>query len=239
MFSFTVLLIQKRWKTARDAYVRDRAKLRKMKSGDSAKHIKKTDTSFDADEAGQENLNNEVVDLSESDADVDVEGSVKESQLRQNFIRTKRKKIDPLNNKPIAFLEEATKSDQDDHKAFLTSLLPTLKTFNEAQTLQFRSEVLRIIMEIKNIEQHSVVTHQAQSVSTQNVSSQKQQFNVDNSNNWSSRPSTSYSYHSSDQASLHSSDSMAIFLPSPSCSDTNYRPTLLELSATRLDDQTH
>ncbi|CAH1957504.1 unnamed protein product [Acanthoscelides obtectus] len=45
----------------------------------------RTDTSFDADEAGQENQNNEVVDLSESDADVDVEGSVKESQLRQNF----------------------------------------------------------------------------------------------------------------------------------------------------------
>ncbi|CAH2015608.1 unnamed protein product, partial [Acanthoscelides obtectus] len=123
----TVLLIQKRWKTARDAYVRDRAKLRKINSGDSAKHIKKyiyfenltflektvdlnkTDTGFDADEAGQENQNNEVIDLSESDADVDVEGSVKESQLRQNFTRTKRKKIDTLDNTLIAFLDEATK----------------------------------------------------------------------------------------------------------------------------------
>lgn len=41
MFFLAVLLVQKRWKTARDAYVRDRAKLKKIKTGDAAKRIKK------------------------------------------------------------------------------------------------------------------------------------------------------------------------------------------------------
>ncbi|KAL1489787.1 hypothetical protein ABEB36_013721 [Hypothenemus hampei] len=114
---------------------------KKIKNGDAAKHIEKIKTNLDVDEANRAEQSNELAYLSESDADADIEISFnKETESKQNFTRNKRKKNDTLDNKLIAFLDETTKSDQDNHKAFLTSLLPTLKTFNEVQTLQFRSK---------------------------------------------------------------------------------------------------
>nr|CAI5830764.1 unnamed protein product [Callosobruchus analis] len=142
-----VLLVQKRWKTSRDAYVRDRAKLKKSKSGDAAKTIKKTESSLtcDQDTCTEDNIEESII-VSQSENDEEIDSTPKTSQT---FTRKKRKKKESVDDKLLQFLKDSEDSDRDDHKAFLMSLLPTLRSFDESQTLMFRSEVLRIIMDLK------------------------------------------------------------------------------------------
>lgn len=85
--------------------------------------------------------------MSESNDDEETEKFVERES--HNFIRQKRrrKEID----EPVEFLEDGGTRDRDDHEAFMVSLLPTLRTFSESQTLVFRAEVLRVVMELKNI----------------------------------------------------------------------------------------
>nr|CAH7753036.1 unnamed protein product [Callosobruchus chinensis] len=160
-----VLLVQKRWKTSRDAYVRDRAKLKKSKSGDAAKTIKKyiyfenlkfldktmdlniTESSLtcDQDTCTEDNIEESII-VSQSENDEEIDSTPKTSQT---FTRKKRKKKESVDDKLLQFLKDSEDSDRDDHKAFLMSLLPTVRSFDESQTLMFRSEVLRIIMDLK------------------------------------------------------------------------------------------
>nr|CAI5850362.1 unnamed protein product [Callosobruchus analis] len=156
-----ILLVQKRWKTSRDAYVRDRAKLKKSKSGDAAKTIKKyiyfenlkfldktmdlniTESSLtcDQDTCTEDNIEESII-VSQSENDEEIDSTPKTSQT---FTRKKRKR----KNLWMTNYYNSEDSDRDDHKAFLMSLLPTLRSFDESQTLMFRSEVLRIIMDLK------------------------------------------------------------------------------------------
>nr|CAI5841600.1 unnamed protein product [Callosobruchus analis] len=103
-----VLLVQKRWKTSRDAYVRDRAKLKKSKSGDAAKTIKKyiyfenlkfldktmdlniTESSLtcDQDTCTEDNIEESII-VSQSENDEEIDSTPKTSQT---FTRKKKKK---------------------------------------------------------------------------------------------------------------------------------------------------
>ncbi|KAK4871999.1 hypothetical protein RN001_016123 [Aquatica leii] len=69
----------------------------------------------------------------------------------RNFQRKKRRRNDDIDQKLISFLHDAKNEEDDDDRAFVTSLLPSLKSFDEGQKLQFRAEVLRIMLEIKQI----------------------------------------------------------------------------------------
>nr|CAI5857445.1 unnamed protein product [Callosobruchus analis] len=223
-----VLLVQKRWKTSRDAYVRDRAKLKKSKSGDAAKTIKKyiyfenlkfldktmdlniTESSLtcDQDTCTEGNIEESII-VSQSENDEEIDSTPKTSQT---FTRKKRKKKESVDDKLLQFLKDSEDSDRDDHKAFLMSLLPTLRSFDESQTLMFRSEVLRIIMDLKKIQPYNKSSNATnQSLTTLDVPSRT-----------TLRPLTPYKM-SSDSAQ------------SSSANDTN-RPTLLQLSRTELDE---
>nr|CAI5825956.1 unnamed protein product [Callosobruchus analis]CAI5837098.1 unnamed protein product [Callosobruchus analis]CAI5837350.1 unnamed protein product [Callosobruchus analis]CAI5841806.1 unnamed protein product [Callosobruchus analis]CAI5845877.1 unnamed protein product [Callosobruchus analis] len=223
-----VLLVQKRWKTSRDAYVRDRAKLKKSKSGDAAKTIKKyiyfenlkfldktmdlniTESSLtcDQDTCTEDNIEESII-VSQSENDEEIDSTPKTSQT---FTRKKRKKKESVDDKLLQFLKDSEDSDRDDHKAFLMSLLPTLRSFDESQTLMFRSEVLRIIMDLKKIQPYNKSSNATnQSLTTLDVPSRT-----------TLRPLTPYKM-SSDSAQ------------SSSANDTN-RPTLLQLSRTELDE---
>nr|CAH7715811.1 unnamed protein product [Callosobruchus chinensis]CAH7719688.1 unnamed protein product [Callosobruchus chinensis]CAH7739678.1 unnamed protein product [Callosobruchus chinensis]CAH7766218.1 unnamed protein product [Callosobruchus chinensis] len=223
-----VLLVQKRWKTSRDAYVRDRAKLKKSKSGDAAKTIKKyiyfenlkfldktmdlniTESSLtcDQDTCTEDNIEESII-VSQSENDEEIDSTPKTSQT---FTRKKRKKKESVDDKLLQFLKDSEDSDRDDHKAFLMSLLPTVRSFDESQTLMFRSEVLRIIMDLKKIQPYNKSSNATnQSLTTLDVPSRT-----------TLRPLTPYKM-SSDSAQ------------SSSANDTN-RPTLLQLSRTELDE---
>lgn len=203
----------------------------------------RTETNLDADEANRGEHSNEAVNLSESDGEVDVDPVFKETQSKENFTRKKRKKTDTLDNKLIAFLDETAKNKVDDHKAFFTSLLPQLKSFTETQTLQFRSEVLRIIMEIKHVVPHPLSLQKAHSVPIQN--GVLPHFNENNIHNWQPVQSSSSNSYYSDQTSHNSSDAFLTISPTSSystysiSSNPNHRPTLLQLSGTQLDDERH
>ncbi|KAK4880252.1 hypothetical protein RN001_008398 [Aquatica leii] len=71
----------------------------------------------------------------------------------RNFQRKKRRRNDDIDEKLISLLHDAKNEEDDDDRAFVTSLLPILKFFDEGQKLQFRAEVLRIMLEIKQIPQ--------------------------------------------------------------------------------------
>nr|CAH7761461.1 unnamed protein product [Callosobruchus chinensis] len=219
-----VLLLQKRWKTSRDAYVRDRAKLKKSKSGDAAKTIKKyiyfenlkfldktmdlniTESSLtcDQDTCTEDNIEESII-VSQSENDEEIDSTPKTSQT---FTRKKEKR----KNLWMTNYYNSEDSDRDDHKAFLMSLLPTVRSFDESQTLMFRSEVLRIIMDLKKIQPYNKSSNATnQSLTTLDVPSRT-----------TLRPLTPYKM-SSDSAQ------------SSSANDTN-RPTLLQLSRTELDE---
>lgn len=152
-------MIQQRWKSARDAYRRDKSKLSTLKSGQAAKTYKKY--------IYYENLNflNKTLELNETDTNFmeesqnaedmsEVEDPVNESvdeEERVNTKTNKRKRKQDIDEKLMEFLNNSKKSEDNGHRAFLESLLPTLNTFDEVKSLQFRAEVLRIMMEIKNI----------------------------------------------------------------------------------------
>jgi hypothetical protein len=53
----------------------------------------------------------------------------------------------------LQLLEDSKEKEDDDDRAFLTSLLPALKTLNIDQKLQFQAEVLNVMMRIKNSNQ--------------------------------------------------------------------------------------
>nr|CAH7736001.1 unnamed protein product [Callosobruchus chinensis] len=223
-----VLLVQKRWKTSRDAYVRDRAKLKKSKSGDAAKTIKKyiylknlkfldktmdlniTESSLtcDQDTCTEDNIEESII-VSQSENDEEIDSTPKTSQT---FTRKKIKQKESVDDKLLQFLKDSEDSDRDDHKAFLMSLLPTVRSFDESQMLMFRSEVLRIIMDLKKIQPYNKSSNATnQSLTTLDVPSRT-----------TLRPLTPYKM-SSDSAQ------------SSSANDTN-RPTLLQLSRTELDE---
>lgn len=173
------------------------------------------------------------------------------SSSTEHFQRRKRKKKDHLDEKIISFLEESKTMEHDDDRAFLVSLLPTLKTFNEVEKLQFRSEVMRIMMEIKNIplvDQHRT---QANLLQPRNVlASQTCPSFLTNSTSFAGlqhdyqdapiqtmlRPQSSYTYYS-DQSSRHSFSYSSAPSPiaSPS-SETNSLPTLAQLTGTDVDE---
>ncbi|KAK4886261.1 hypothetical protein RN001_002532 [Aquatica leii] len=69
----------------------------------------------------------------------------------RNFQRKKRRRNDDIDQKLISLLYYAKNEEDDNDRAFVTSLLPTLKSFDEGQKLQLRAEVLRIMLEIKQI----------------------------------------------------------------------------------------
>ncbi|KAF5270521.1 hypothetical protein FQR65_LT17839 [Abscondita terminalis] len=231
-----IMLVQKRWKTSRDAYVRDQAKLKKLKSGDAAKTVKKyiyfenlkfldktmdlniTESSLTCDQdsntGAEDNIENSIV-LSHSENDEEIE---KTPGASQTFTRQKRKKKESVDDKLLQFLKNSEDSDRDDHKAFLMSLLPSLRTFDECQTLTFRSEVLKIIMDLKKIQPYS---------NSERKSYNQSASNLDPSSRTSSASSCSFTPN---RMTSHYSCP-----PSSSSGDTN-RPTLLQLSGTEFDE---
>lgn len=123
-----------------------------------------------------------------------------------------------MDDKLLQFLKDSEDSDRDDHKAFLMSLLPTLRSFDECQTLMFRSEVLRIIMDLKKIKPYS---------NPGRKSSNQSGSNLDPPSRTSSPISRSFTPHrmSPDYSN-----------PPSSSSGGTSRPTLLQLGRIELDE---
>lgn len=68
----------------------------------------------------------------------------------RTFERKKSTKKNPLEESLIRFLNRPEATETDAAKSFLDSLLPTLKNFTEDQKLQFRVQVLNLMMKIKS-----------------------------------------------------------------------------------------
>ena len=66
-----------------------------------------------------------------------------------NFKRQKRSKNSAFEESLIDLLKESKEKEDDDDKAFFTSLLPSVKTFTPDQKLMFRSQVLQLVMSMK------------------------------------------------------------------------------------------
>ncbi|KAK4881016.1 hypothetical protein RN001_004335 [Aquatica leii] len=164
-----VNLVQRRWKTARDAYVRDKAKLRNTKSGSAAKKFKTyvyfenlkfldgildlnmTETNYDNnDDTLTGTAGEDSEDHSESEDAVSAlpTAEIVSKVNERNFQSKKRRHNDDIDQKLISLLHDAKNEKDDDDRAFVTSLLPNVKSFDEGQKLQFRAEVSRIMLEI-------------------------------------------------------------------------------------------
>lgn len=150
--------IQTRWRTARDAYTRykngnkqgkfkakklayfdnmrflDRALLRKKASNNGVRNGSMDETAH--------GLNS--LDKVEED---DCNPSPRQSAARQ---RKRRLEESSFEERLLEMLKECVERDDDADHCFFVSLLPTLKTFDDDQKLQFRMQVLGLMTQIKN-----------------------------------------------------------------------------------------
>ncbi|XP_031356719.1 uncharacterized protein LOC116180710 [Photinus pyralis] len=161
-----VKIVVQRWRTARDAYRRDRNKVYKTKSGQAAKGIKKyvyfenlrfldsvldinnTETSLhNSIEDDEIRTTHDNSDLSEDEPhtqeNIVEEPDANAPETRKRFERKKRRQDDILGEKMISLLEKSNEKateEEDADRSFLISLLPTLKGFDEDKKLQFRAK---------------------------------------------------------------------------------------------------
>lgn len=256
IYSFTVKVIQQRWKSARDAYRKDRTKIATTKSGQSAKIIKKY--------IYFENLQflNKTLDLNETDTNFQEEGQNSETNMSENEEgtneviyeedigvttqnRKRKKKQDNIDEKLLQFLSDSKKSEDNGNRAFLESLLPTLDTFDEAKSLQFRAEVLRILMEIKNVVPISQMTAQMPNFSSQrkvntysySVANRNPSYMSDSASGYSDinvRPQSNVSSPLSSNEYGYSTMPPQDYLPPNNQHDETSRHTLLELTGVNI-----
>jgi len=85
----------------------------------------------------------------ESEASNVNESSRQETDGTRTFKRKKRAQNSEFEDSLITLLKDSKDKEDDDDRAFLTSLLPSLKSLNPDQKLMFRSQVLHLIMSIK------------------------------------------------------------------------------------------
>lgn len=140
-------VVAQRWRTARDAYQRDRKKTSRIKPGQVIKQSKKyiffddlkfLDTVYNA-HTTEKQTQHEAVGTSEP----------------TSFEPKRRRKDDTSDEESVPLFGESRQKIQheseDADRAFLISLLPALRSLDEDKKLQFRAEVLRIMMDIKNV----------------------------------------------------------------------------------------
>ncbi|XP_050521183.1 uncharacterized protein LOC126894305 [Daktulosphaira vitifoliae] len=147
--------------------MRSIANKRKLKSGSGAKKQKEYvyDRQLQFLES-QAELNVTESNMDNSSSDHDISTSVFEDQTIEveqaaEEVPWKRKKDNKgikqgkrtwndtdFEEKFLSVLEQSSKEDED--RSFMESLLPTLRLFNNDQKLLFRSQVLSLMMTIKN-----------------------------------------------------------------------------------------
>ena len=76
------------------------------------------------------------------------------------FNKKRSSKQDTLEENLVKFLKRSEEPICDEDKSFLYSLLPTLRNFNHDQKLQFRIEVLNLMVKIKNSQPPAIVTQE-------------------------------------------------------------------------------
>ncbi|CAG9763646.1 unnamed protein product [Ceutorhynchus assimilis] len=162
-----VAKLQKRWKTVRDAFTRCRAKGKTLKSGSAAKkgakyiyyenlrflektmELNSTEANFTeaTQQSDDQNSNQDADDHSDKEID---EKEFQAERLQPLFDKKRASKKNALEESLVTFLKKSEVPIHDEDKSFLDSLLPTLRNFNQDQKLQFRIEVLNLMVKIKN-----------------------------------------------------------------------------------------
>ncbi|XP_074040033.1 uncharacterized protein [Leptinotarsa decemlineata] len=254
-----VQVVQKRWRTARDAYRRDRNKVKNTKSRQAAKKYKtyifydnlkfldqvmelnSTETNFDCTNTDEE----ETRDSSgESEtgaterptrADSIASRPTKSGSGLQKAIKNKN-----IDDKSIAFIDDMKKSDDDGDMAFFESLLPTLNRFDIIKKLQFRSEVLRIIMEIKNVPKFDFANPNVPQYTNRHPSYYTDQQFYNMSRMQDRPPYDNFEQHQQihfRENYSRASSTTSVPTPSPASSNEDYvRPSLLQLTQTNIGE---
>ncbi|XP_046393794.1 uncharacterized protein LOC124161477 [Ischnura elegans] len=157
----TVDRVQKRWKTARDAYFKSRNKARATKSGSAAakviKYIYHDLLQFldSVRECTTEcSLEQETFETDETqELPTNDNFSSQANHHKKDDFRRKRPQKGPsaFEDSLLSLLRDSREKEDDDDRAFFTSIMPLLKTFNLDQKLMFRTEVLQLMTRIKNV----------------------------------------------------------------------------------------
>lgn len=123
-----------------------------LKFLDACLHISCNEHNPDVKDEFTPKFEEESSDISELEEQPAFENTEAVSSVPTSTLSRKRKKKYGEAEGVSYHLPPSLKCDDDfGDRAFMESILPTLKTFDEGKRLQFRAEVLRIMMELKNI----------------------------------------------------------------------------------------
>ncbi|KAK4324225.1 hypothetical protein Pmani_005065 [Petrolisthes manimaculis] len=146
--------LQIRWKSIRDAYIRNSRKLKdESKSGSGAvkthRYIFAEQLSF-LRKVGENRVTTDTLASNHETVDGTDDGcqNSSTSQPKAN-VEPKKRKRNILEEKLIKFMDNCEEK-QDEDKDFFMSMLPALRTLNVEQKLEFRMQVLATLKNIKS-----------------------------------------------------------------------------------------
>ncbi|XP_046403927.1 uncharacterized protein LOC124169381 [Ischnura elegans] len=151
--------VQKRWKTARDAYFKGRNTMSKNKSKSAAakrtKYVHHDRLTFlDCVQGGSTESN---FDSGSQDIHADDQPRLDNSTQVQNesappkpVLKRKKTADNPeFEDNLVTLLKDIKEREDDDDRAFLMSLLPTMRSLNHDENLFFRCQVMQLLYSIK------------------------------------------------------------------------------------------
>ncbi|KAJ2942750.1 hypothetical protein O0L34_g14938 [Tuta absoluta] len=151
-----------KWRNIRDSYVRNKKKRPGQKAYMYAKHLKFLDNVYKQsdkqsdDDAEWADDNDRIHDPRKKRSFTDAEFWQDDSDHEFSVEETKKKKVKKEDN-PLEYFESPILADtscsfstvEDEDKSFFDSLLPTVRSFDIDQKLEFRSEVLSLLKKIR------------------------------------------------------------------------------------------
>ncbi|PNF13628.1 hypothetical protein B7P43_G17392 [Cryptotermes secundus] len=163
--------VRSRWKSSRDSYMKAKGKVKVLKSGSAPckairyiyyeqmqflDKIQQRSTISNFEQAAEDEDISEVFHNSETNED-DIRDDDSDAQdaARRKFTESvknrekKKQKLDDFGENLLALLKSSKETEEDADRAFLLSLLPHVRGFDEDQKLDFQSGVLQLITKIK------------------------------------------------------------------------------------------
>lgn len=103
------------------------------------------------EESESQNLEESEVSVTEDNSDDPITVTSERDVIHSKKVEKQKSKTSALETKLLTFLDCPPKPTpvEDEDKSFFDSLLPTLRTFDTDQKLEFRAEILRILQRIR------------------------------------------------------------------------------------------
>lgn len=116
------------------------------------------------EESESQNLEESEVSVTEDNSDDPITVTSERDVIHSKKVEKQKSKTSALETTLLTFLDCPPKPTpvEDEDKSFFDSLLPTLRTFDTDQKLEFRAEVLRILQRIRRSKSQSTQAFYAQ-----------------------------------------------------------------------------